>query len=247
MNEQDKALALRIAPNSDDLLPCPFCGEHFILEVDSDGKEEQRYYYHPQNDCVLSMQEVEDPDVKDWNRRPASNAARIAELEAEVERLKENLRIADYHRNANLIQFASAQDEAKRLRDAVEWIYNAAKTGASVDVIQGYAKEAKDFTPTDTAELDAMVEDAEYGAQAKRLALELECLLMDTKDLAVVSKWWDSAHEALEGFRAINAARRNAGGTTECGNCFEGKSDMDHKCQKCGGTLFIDEARKGGV
>lgn len=36
-----------------------------------------------------------------------------------------------------------------------------------------------------------------------RLALELECLLMDTKDSAVVSKWWDSAHEALEEFRGL--------------------------------------------
>lgn len=25
----------------------------------------------------------------------------------------------------------------------------------------------------------------------------------------------------------------------ECGNCFEGKSDMDHDCQKCGGTGFL--------
>lgn len=23
---------------------------------------------------------------------------------------------------------------------------------------------------------------------------------------------------------------------TECGNCFQGKSDMDHICPKCGGT-----------
>ena len=38
-------------------------------------------------------------------------------------------------------------------------------------------------------------------AQAHRLALELECLIMDTKDNAVVSKWWDSAHEALEEWR----------------------------------------------
>jgi hypothetical protein len=37
-----------------------------------------------------------------------------------------------------------------------------------------------------------------------RLALELECLLMDTKDLPTVSKWWDSAHEALDGWRALH-------------------------------------------
>ena len=36
---------------------------------------------------------------------------------------------------------------------------------------------------------------------AHRLALELECLLLDTKDTAAVSKWWDSAHEALEQWR----------------------------------------------
>lgn len=39
-------------------------------------------------------------------------------------------------------------------------------------------------------------------SDAARLALELECLLMDTKDTAVVSKWWQSANEALELHRA---------------------------------------------
>ena len=41
-------------------------------------------------------------------------------------------------------------------------------------------------------------------AAGHRLALELECLLMDTKDLPTVSKWWDSAHEALEAWRALH-------------------------------------------
>lgn len=38
-------------------------------------------------------------------------------------------------------------------------------------------------------------------AQAHRLALELECLLMDTKDSAVMSKWWDSGMEALSEYQ----------------------------------------------
>lgn len=38
-------------------------------------------------------------------------------------------------------------------------------------------------------------------SKGHRLALELECLLSDTKDTAIVSKWWDSAHEALEDWR----------------------------------------------
>ena len=38
-------------------------------------------------------------------------------------------------------------------------------------------------------------------AQAHHLALELECLLLDTKDNAIVSKWWDSGMEALNEYR----------------------------------------------
>lgn len=44
--------------------------------------------------------------------------------------------------------------------------------------------------------------DAAIAAHAKRLALELECLLLSCNDTAAVSKWWDSAHEALEQYRA---------------------------------------------
>ena len=40
-------------------------------------------------------------------------------------------------------------------------------------------------------------------AQAHRLALDLECLLLDTKDNAVVSKWWDSGMEALSEYQEL--------------------------------------------
>ena len=40
-------------------------------------------------------------------------------------------------------------------------------------------------------------------AQAHRLALELECLIMDTKDNAIVSKWWDSGMEALSEYQEL--------------------------------------------
>lgn len=50
---------------------------------------------------------------------------------------------------------------------------------------------------------------------AHRLALELECLLLDTKDTAAISKWWDSAHEALEQWREFcrEDGKVSAGGT----------------------------------
>ena len=43
--------------------------------------------------------------------------------------------------------------------------------------------------------------DKDVFAVAHLLALELECLLLDTKDTAIVSKWWDSSHAALEQWR----------------------------------------------
>ena len=54
------------------------------------------------------------------------------------------------------------------------------------------------FTPT-ALEADS----ATAWAQAHRLALELECLLLSCKDTASVSAWWDSAHEALEAFQNV--------------------------------------------
>jgi len=40
-------------------------------------------------------------------------------------------------------------------------------------------------------------------AQAHRLALELECLLLDTKDLPTVSRWWASGMEALDEWQKL--------------------------------------------
>ncbi len=59
-------------------------------------------------------------------------------------------------------------------------------------------------TPVSEDRKDAPQED--YFADACRLALELECLLLDCKDTAVTAKWWDSAHEALEQHRERIAA-----------------------------------------
>ena len=54
------------------------------------------------------------------------------------------------------------------------------------------------------AELAALkAENATAWAQAHRLALELECLLLDTKDNASVSKWWDSGMDALSEYQQL--------------------------------------------
>jgi hypothetical protein len=48
-------------------------------------------------------------------------------------------------------------------------------------------------------------------ADAARLAMELECLLLGTKDTAAVSRWWKSANEALDLHRARLAAAQAKG------------------------------------
>ena len=45
--------------------------------------------------------------------------------------------------------------------------------------------------------------EADLEAAGHRLAMELECLLLDTKDLPTVSRWWDTGMEALAAWQAM--------------------------------------------
>ena len=48
----------------------------------------------------------------------------------------------------------------------------------------------------------------------------------------------------------VYTAPQPAAQAAECGNCFEGKSDMDHDCRKCGGTgaaQALDALKKAGA
>ncbi len=64
------------------------------------------------------------------------------------------------------------------------------------------------------AELHRQHADDLFSAGAS-LALELECLLLETRDTAAVSKWWDSAHEALEQWRQAVRAMEAADAARE--------------------------------
>jgi hypothetical protein len=45
----------------------------------------------------------------------------------------------------------------------------------------------------------------------------LECLLLSSNDTAAVSKWWDSAHEALEQWREFCREDGKVGADTTAG------------------------------
>jgi hypothetical protein len=78
-------------------------------------------------------------------------------------------------------------------------------------------------------------------SDAARLALELECLLLDTKDMAAVSKWWDSANDALELHR-----QRLAAPTAPAQPAIEQVGEREHdlsdvRCGCCGYMTYHRE------
>ena len=70
-----------------------------------------------------------------------------------------------------------------------------AKLSAEVEHLQGLCDSFQKIIKQADEDIQTL------QSKGHRLALELECLLMDTKDTAIQSKWWDSAHEALEQWR----------------------------------------------
>lgn len=57
--------------------------------------------------------------------------------------------------------------------------------------------QAQRATTIGVDELNRLRKEEIIASHAKRLALELECLLLSCEETAVVSKWWASAHMAL--------------------------------------------------
>lgn len=76
--------------------------------------------------------------------------------------------------------------------------------------------------------------DIDFFTPGARLALELECLLMDTRNDAVQSRWWASAHEALEQWRmAIRAMEASIDAVQpEASTTLEQAASHAHICGK---------------
>ena len=112
--------------------------------------------------------------------------AELAKKDAKIERLKTVPMM--YIRMAFNAQL---QDENNELRQQV----------AEKDEVIAEAGEMLAMRDRQLAALKTENETAR--AQAHRLALELECLLLDTKDNAIVSKWWDSGMAALNEYQQL--------------------------------------------
>lgn len=79
---------------SEELKPCPFCGADPDISVQEDDTEDT-YYVVACTNCNMAHSSSDDENVaiRNWNDRPIEDAqaARIAELEAERDRLREAL------------------------------------------------------------------------------------------------------------------------------------------------------------
>lgn len=81
---------------SEELKKCPFCGADPDISVQEDDTEDT-YYVVACTNCNMAHSSSDDEDVaiRNWNDRPIEDAqaARIAELEAERDRMREALQV----------------------------------------------------------------------------------------------------------------------------------------------------------
>ena len=97
----------------------------------------------------------------------------------------ENGKLSDW-----LDEIESLRAENEALKQQVEQIAHLSLT----DLLEKENEQLKAALKAD---------NATAWTQAHRLALELECLLLDTKDNAIVSKWWDSGMAALNEYQQL--------------------------------------------
>jgi hypothetical protein len=102
--------------------------------------------------------------------------------------------VSHFADDETLAHIAALELEVARLRSVMADVIKAHgyAGGTPVEIM------STPFTPT-----ALQADSATAWAQAHRLALELECLLLDTKDNAIVSKWWDSGMEALSEYQEL--------------------------------------------
>jgi hypothetical protein len=67
-------------------------------------------------------------------------------------------------------------------------------------VFYGAAVERK-VKNKQAALFESLIKEAQIAAHAKRLALELESLLLATHDTEAVSTWWQSAYQAMHNYQ----------------------------------------------
>ena len=105
----------------------------------------------------------------------------------------------DYHSGELLEAYPDDLSALRAHDEKLRAVFQAGAASRDAEVVSLTNQRDYEYVRAENAEHER---DTAW-AQAHRLALELECLIMDTKDNAVVSKWWDSAFEAIEEYQTL--------------------------------------------
>lgn len=163
---------------------------------------------------VLELEEAAQ-DVQTLSAECFSLYERIAELEKERDAAREEVEATRCDLNMVLRESARLREENTAAQLVIQQMREALQILDRVSNMScGKVQEALSLQPSTEAldayvaeavkkEREACAENATAWAQANRLALELECLLLDTKDNAIVSKWWDSGMAALDEYQQL--------------------------------------------
>ena len=155
---------------------CPHASDHRFKCTNSNdsGQEGSVYKLHPQQPC---------PKCAEW-----------IELGKAETRQKNSF----FDQSCiNLKRAEAAEARADKWQSAYAKEFDI-RNGTPCEQIRW--QQTLDDTRENLANVQVQLDD--WIANAHRLALELNCILLST-DLPAATKWWDSAHEALEQHQAM--------------------------------------------
>lgn len=239
------------------LSPCPFCGER----AETDFISEHHSYQIECRDvfgCTARVtRDSELGAIEAWNRRAPAPASQPVAVPAGMEPVA-HLIVRSAFRASQDGQDAEGNEWVEEAQSPEESGAFAVFTAAQVQAMLAAA-------PSAPRKLRDAERHGHYGAALLEIAsLQAQLEAIGAGGVEPLRKWEKSEPVAwvrkivLE-MRAMDDAqgdllRRServrmkrpadaseyvalyAAQELECGNCFEGKSDMDHDCRKCGGT-----------
>ena len=112
----------------------------------------------------------------------------LQELRLPRQPLTDSVRAPERHYWQNLT-------DAEHMQLAEEWGCMSADWVFYAAAIERKVKEKQ------AAWLESLIKESQIASHAKRLALELESLLLATHDTEAVSTWWQSAYQAMHNYQ----------------------------------------------
>lgn len=114
----------------------------------------------------------------------------LLSMEAHMQALRDVMANAD-----NPKMYWQSLTDAEHVQLAEDW------GCASADWVLYAAAVERKVKDKQAALFESLIKEAQIASHAKRLALELESLLLATHDTEAVSTWWQSAYQAMHNYQ----------------------------------------------